>query len=77
MPPFAEPSPTPARNRPLHGLHVLDLSTVISGPMAVAILADQGAAAHVGEHGAAVLAELGFDAAQVARWVAEKAVILG
>ena len=44
MPLFAEPSPTPARNRPLHGLHVLDLSTVISGPMAVAILADQGAA---------------------------------
>ena len=41
MPLFAEPSPTPARNGPLHGLHVLDLSTVISGPMAVAVLADQ------------------------------------
>ena len=28
---------------PLSGLHILDLSTVISGPMAVALLADQGA----------------------------------
>ena len=28
---------------PLHGLHIVDLSTVISGPMAVALLADQGA----------------------------------
>ena len=29
---------------PLQGLHILDLSTVISGPMAAALLADQGAA---------------------------------
>ena len=29
---------------PLQGLQILDLSTVISGPMAVALLADQGAA---------------------------------
>ena len=39
---------------PLSGLHMLDLSTFISGPMAVALLT-----------------ELGIDAAQVARWVAD------
>ena len=44
MPITTEPSAAPARPGPLHGLNVLDLSTVISGPMAVAILADQGAA---------------------------------
>jgi crotonobetainyl-CoA:carnitine CoA-transferase CaiB-like acyl-CoA transferase len=31
-------------NQPLQNLHILDLSTVISGPMATALLADQGAA---------------------------------
>ena len=35
-----------------------------------------GPAAHLGQHGAAVLAELGFSAAQVAQWVADKTVSL-
>jgi len=30
-------------NRPLHGIRIVDLSTVFSGPMAATLLSDQGA----------------------------------
>ena len=33
-----------AMTAPLQGIHIVDLSTVFSGPMCAALLADQGAA---------------------------------